>query len=138
MDSLGTTTARPMTYPNPCTHCGLCCLAEPCPTAKTLMGAKNGPCPALEWSKENPDESRCGLITRPEHYLPASTMDFIRKEIPDLPAFLGSNTGCCISARVIGPNGLHEFSPLSPETKVIYTRAMRLELTRRHSPTEKT
>lgn len=114
-----------MSFPHPCTHCGLCCIAVPCPAAKSFMGAVAGPCPALEWSPENPDESRCGLITRPEHYLPPSTMDFIRREIPSMAEMLGSGKGCCIAARVVTDQGETDFAALPPETKTTHTRAIR-------------
>jgi len=103
-------------FPHPCTHCGMCCLATPCPAAKTLMGARHGtPCPALEW--ETPTTSRCGLMARPEHYLAPSAMEFIRQEIPDLPAFMGSGLGCCISARVVIGRAVHDFAALPAEIK---------------------
>lgn len=121
----GISCSTAMTYPYPCTHCGICCLAVPCPAATTFMGAKAGPCPALEWAPDNPDESRCGLIVRPEHYLDARTMDFIRREIPDLATMLGSGAGCCIKARLCGPDGPVDFAALPPEAKIAATRAVR-------------
>lgn len=115
-----------MEYPHPCTHCGLCCLATACPAAVHLMGArKNAPCPALEWNPENPDESRCGLITRPEHHLSAFALDFVRREIPDMAAALGSGKGCCISARVIYDGRQQDFAALNPAEKTTTVRLLR-------------
>lgn len=42
-----------------CNGCGTCCKAVPCPVARDVIGAREGPCPALEF-----DDGRhwCGLI----------------------------------------------------------------------------
>jgi hypothetical protein len=46
-------------FGEPCNGCGLCCLAEPCPVAKEMLGETTGPCRALEF-----EDGRywCGLI----------------------------------------------------------------------------
>lgn len=51
----------------PCNGCGLCCVAEPCVIAHTLIDdlPDTGPCPALEWEG---GRSWCGLVRRPAHY----------------------------------------------------------------------
>jgi hypothetical protein len=64
-------------------------------------------------------------MANPGHYLPPSTLAFIHREIPDLPAFMGSGQGCCISARVMTPAGPQDFASLPPDAKVQYTRAIR-------------
>jgi hypothetical protein len=89
------------------------------------MGVKTGQCPALEWNPENPDESRCGLITNKEKYLSQHAVAFIEKEIPNFPEFMGAGKGCCISARVLGPHGMQDFASLSPLQKIDYTRIIR-------------
>lgn len=33
----------------PCNGCGFCCKAIPCRVARDLIGAREGPCPALEF-----------------------------------------------------------------------------------------
>ncbi len=49
-----------------CNGCGMCCTIEPCGLARVLIGAKRGPCPAMEWDDRR---FRCGLVTRPSAYL---------------------------------------------------------------------
>jgi hypothetical protein len=111
-------------FPHPCTHCGLCCIAIVCPVGQELMRvSKQGPCPALEWSPDNPDESRCGLLTRPEHYVPPAVLPAVKRA--PMPLIMGSGIGCCISARIIGPKGPQDFAALPPETKTAHVRAIR-------------
>jgi hypothetical protein len=50
----------------PCNGCGICCKAVPCPIARDLLAAFEGPCPALEL-----DEGRywCGLLRNPHQHI---------------------------------------------------------------------
>lgn len=115
-----------MTFPHPCTHCGLCCLSTPCPAAIYLMGArKSRACPALEWNPDKPDESRCGLITHPETHLSPPALAYVRANVPDMAEALGSGQGCCISAQVVTTKGTEDFAALPPEEKTILVRALR-------------
>lgn len=111
-------------FPHPCTHCGLCCIAQVCPLGQAAMRVpKQGPCYALEWDEANPDQSRCGLIAHPEKYLPPATIAALSGE--HLPTVIGSGAGCCISARVAIGNRVEDFAALPPETKVAAVRAIR-------------
>ena len=111
------------TFPHPCNHCGLCCIATVCPVGQTLMRIPaQGPCPALEWSPENPDQSRCGLITRPEHYLSPAAIRAVRHHPQPLSEALGSGQGCCIAARVIVQGQTHDFASRPSETKITHVR----------------
>jgi hypothetical protein len=46
----------------PCTRCGLCCIATLCPLARTVFGERDGPCPALSFVEGG---STCGLVAEP-------------------------------------------------------------------------
>ncbi|MPM20176.1 hypothetical protein SDC9_66605 [bioreactor metagenome] len=52
----------------PCNGCGVCCKAIPCILARDLIGAVEGPCPALEH-----DEGRywCGLLRGAHRHIPS-------------------------------------------------------------------
>ncbi len=45
----------------PCSGCGVCCLAEPCPVGMLLSLKRRGACRALHWS-EDARHYRCGLM----------------------------------------------------------------------------
>ena len=65
----------------PCTRCGLCCMATLCNLASHVFGPGPGPCPAL---LEKPDGYECGLVTEVGH-----------KDLRDAALLLiGSGTGC--------------------------------------------
>ena len=51
-------------YGDPCNGCGLCCLAEPCPIAKEILGQSEGACKALVF-----DDGRywCDLVRGNAH-----------------------------------------------------------------------
>lgn len=53
-------------FGDPCNGCGVCCIAVPCVLARDLVGAVEGPCPALEH-----DGARywCGLLRAPHKYV---------------------------------------------------------------------
>lgn len=51
-----------------CNGCGVCCAAEPCPAGMLIFRQRRGACPALEWEAAD-QRYRCGLLTRPAHYL---------------------------------------------------------------------
>ena len=53
-------------FGSPCNGCGVCCMAEPCPVAVTLIDAKDGPCPALEFKG---GRHWCGLLTNAHLYI---------------------------------------------------------------------
>lgn len=50
---------------DPCNGCGLCCATVLCALAVELLGAREPPCPAMEFA-----EGRfwCGLARRPSRY----------------------------------------------------------------------
>lgn len=53
-------------YGKPCNGCGFCCAAQPCGLAEEFLGAKEGPCPAMEFAD---GRFRCGLVAHPSDYL---------------------------------------------------------------------
>lgn len=109
------------TFPHPCTHCGLCCMAITCPIGQNLMQVPaQGPCPALEWEG---DESRCGLISHPDLHIPAATL--ARLDLSSLPAALGSGAGCCMSARVFFGGVQQDFASLPAADKTTLVRSIR-------------
>lgn len=57
--------AKP-SFGSPCNGCGYCCKAIPCVLARDMIGAREGPCPALEH-----DDGRywCGLIRAPHKHI---------------------------------------------------------------------
>lgn len=50
----------------PCNGCGVCCALLPCPLSRTLLGHREGSCPALIWHTGG---YRCGLVIDPAAYL---------------------------------------------------------------------
>lgn len=54
-------------YGTPCNGCGACCIAIPCVLARDMIGAVEGPCPALE---RDADRYWCGLIRAPHKHVP--------------------------------------------------------------------
>ena len=66
MTDLALTPEQPK-FGSPCNGCGACCIAVPCPVAEDVLGATEGPCPALEY-----DEGRywCGLLRNAHKHLP--------------------------------------------------------------------
>lgn len=56
-------------YGKPCNNCGLCCRVDTCQVSRTLLGSTQTPCIALEFRD---GKFVCGMLTRPEHYLPDS------------------------------------------------------------------
>lgn len=54
-------------YPKPCTQCGECCKAEPCPLCDGLSIAKKSPCIALEYKD---GKHWCGLVVNLAKYRP--------------------------------------------------------------------
>ena len=81
-------------YGAPCNHCGQCCIAALCGTAKLIFGADHrGTCPALMWTK---DGSACGLMSRPERFAPTRARIEGAGRIRDAAKLLiGSGVGCC-------------------------------------------
>lgn len=114
-----------MDFPHPCTHCGFCCISVVCPVGMELMDVpKQGPCPALEWDEAHPDQSRCGLLAHPERHVIPAALAAVRAA--PMAQIMGSGVGCCMSARVLSPDGSsQDFAALPPETKTTYVRAIR-------------
>ena len=76
----------------PCTRCGICCIASLCPLAEHIFGKRPGPCPALFFDDKG---SCCGLVETPgESGLAAKHL-------------IGSGNGC--DCRVNGEPGNPEF-----------------------------
>lgn len=109
-------------FPHPCTHCGLCCMAEPCPAgieAMKLNPKTKGSCPALEWVGR---ESRCGLIEHPELYW-RPDMVIPPREI--IMKVLGSGVGCCFSGTVYQGGEPSDFAALPTEIKFALVHKIR-------------
>lgn len=53
----------------PCTGCGVCCAAEPCPVGMLASRRRRGRCRALAWSPAE-GRYRCGLVATPARHLP--------------------------------------------------------------------
>jgi len=49
-----------------CNGCGVCCSIAPCPLSGTLLGHREGKCPALVWQT---DRYVCGLVAKPAQHL---------------------------------------------------------------------
>lgn len=89
----------------PCTSCGLCCVATLCPLARHVFGGELGPCPALEWEGE---DSRCGLVVHPMVYSMSVTLNHGVAAASEAALMLiGSGTGC--DARFNGEPADHAF-----------------------------
>ena len=90
----------------PCTRCGLCCVASLCPLAKRVFGDRPGPCPALSYD-ETPG-SVCGLVATPEKFAWAVVLRHGREAAGAAARYLiGSATGC--DARVNGEKPNRDF-----------------------------
>jgi hypothetical protein len=90
---------------DPCTSCGLCCVATLCPLGRKVFGHELGPCPALMWDE---GKSSCGLVREPMKHARLVTM---KAGVPAASAaaahLVGAGTGC--DARVNGEKPNHEF-----------------------------
>jgi len=88
-----------MKYPNPCTRCGFCCLAETCTLARiSFKIGKHDPCPALVF---NGDVATCTLESVP------------------------FGDGCCIKARAYHNGIEYDFAGLPAELKINAAESMR-------------
>jgi hypothetical protein len=52
----------------PCNGCGVCCIAEPCPLSRLLLGHRSGACPALIWDAAALRYA-CGMVATPAAHL---------------------------------------------------------------------
>lgn len=90
-------------YPNPCSRCGACCIATPCPAAR-MLGAGPGACPFLLFSGVfTTAQAECMLLEHPA----------ITKES------LGIGEGCDIKATAFNQETgeTADFASLPPQTK---------------------
>jgi len=82
----------------PCNGCGVCCALETCPAGRLRFLRVSGPCPALEWSATE-RRYRCGLLTRPGHYLPIPpTIEGFASRF--LARWIAAGQGCDCDAEV--------------------------------------
>lgn len=107
----------------PCTRCGLCCVATLCPLARIVFGHESGPCPALSYDA---DGSRCGLVDNPMAYAMRLTLKNGVQAMSDAAKHLiGGGTGC--DARFNGEPPDLEFyeklKRLDEQTQAITNRA---------------
>ncbi|TDM06353.1 MAG: hypothetical protein C4K60_17435 [Ideonella sp. MAG2] len=52
----------------PCSGCGVCCAAEPCPLGMLISRRRVGRCRALHWDADTL-LYRCGMVSQPGRYL---------------------------------------------------------------------
>lgn len=114
-------------YPNPCNHCGMCCLIEVCPVGLEVMGIskeeRRQKCPALQWGG---NESKCGLVTNPGRYTSNPAHVAALKNCG--PEIIGSGKGCCISAKVVTDGVAVEFADLPDTAKILIAQRTRCAL----------
>lgn len=90
---------------DPCTSCGVCCIASQCPVSLAVIGERPGPCPALGGS---PGRAECGLVKHPELFAPVQTARYGTKAMSDSALLLiGSGVGC--DCRINGEKINHNF-----------------------------
>jgi hypothetical protein len=95
--------ARKPKHGEPCTRCGICCIASLCPLAAHLFGDRPGPCPALRFDADH--NSSCGLVVNPyEEDRPPDVAAAMSEAAAHL---IGSGNGC--DCRVNGEPGNPEF-----------------------------
>lgn len=94
------------TYPNPCTHCGFCCIAQQCPASIAVHGklARGVVCPSLSFTG---NKSSCALVAKFG------------------PEIMGSGVGCCISAQVVIQGKAHDFASLPEDVKIAAVRQIK-------------
>ena len=76
-------------YGSPCNGCGRCCEAKACELSKAIWAADV--CPAIE---RTPDGHRCGLMTRPVHYVTKLRRHGTAKLAAAARLILRSGLGC--------------------------------------------
>ena len=93
-------------YPNLCTHCGFCCLAQQCPVSIAVHGKlqRGEVCPSLSFAG---DKSSCALVARLG------------------PTIMGSGAGCCTAATVVIQGRPHDFAALPEQIKTLCVRQIR-------------
>ena len=83
----------------PCTRCGLCCVASICPLGQTIFRRADGPCPALGYDAEG--KSLCGVVDNPMAFAMTVTLrNGVEATREAAKHLIGSATGC--DARVNG------------------------------------
>lgn len=94
------------TYPNPCTHCGFCCIAQQCPVSIAVHGQmpRGKVCPSLSFTG---DTSSCALVAKLG------------------PEIMGSGAGCCISAQVVIQGKAYDFASLPEDVKIAAVRQIK-------------
>ena len=89
-------------YPNPCCHCGMCCIAETCIVGQAHFNIKKEDnCPGLSF---NSTEAICALVDA---------------------GLIPTGDGCCISARCYWRGVKYDYASLSPEIKRTTVRNIR-------------
>lgn len=100
-------------YPYDCARCGMCCVHEPCPIAKS-HGVTQAPCSYLQRESVGENPTTCRLfqdMTRSAEELgSAGFKELIRR-------MFGVGVGCCIRARVVIWGQEVDFSSLNMDFK---------------------
>jgi len=95
------------TYIYPCSRCGFCCMAEPCPIAiMSGVPRDSGQCPHLEF---NGDIASCGLAAKHPEILDA----------------FGFGKGCCMLGQLQTQGRTQSWSAISSVDKYTYVRMIR-------------
>jgi hypothetical protein len=76
-------------YGQPCNACGRCCVSKPCELSRAIWA--DDVCPAIE---NRPSGFRCGLMSRPLHYVPKLRRHGAAKLAAAARLLLGSGIGC--------------------------------------------
>ncbi len=102
-----------MTYPNPCTQCGFCCVSDTCPVGQDFYRVgKYDPCHGLTFD---------------------GPVAFCRLSLIIPPQIRGIGLGCCILARVIKNGVTYDFASLPPAFKQIAVAQVRRQKLREYN-----
>ena len=101
------TTLQNKLYPNPCSRCGFCCIAETCPVGQKMFGVERfGQCPGLKFEG---DKATCSA------YSLLCSGDMKKAEIEEI---LGIGKGCCIKARAFKDGVAYDFASIPKDMKI--------------------
>jgi len=107
--------AKKPRHGEPCTRCGVCCVAQLCMIARTVFAEYSrtrfieglGPCPALEFN--NDGTTSCGLVANPTHYAPELAATHGAAALTEAAkSIIAPLTGC--DARINGEPTNHAFN----------------------------
>lgn len=110
------------TFPNPCSRCGFCCIAQTCDIGMQAFNvSKNSSCPGLSFDENG--QASCNPFIKCLDIF--TDMDFYDKAEEILQFTFGIGKGCCISARAIHYGETFPFASLPAEIKKGIVSSMR-------------